>query len=173
MPEAIRIIQRRRQSALAISASVGTFKLGKVMGPAYESIQSHLKKNNIIPGNSDIPFTVYRNIDWEHVGDQGFMPMIRTMFIKKWDLEIGIPCPESTPVDGEIQRLVLEEGNYASTIHSGPYRTVGETYTKIQKYVRDQKLGALKNYSIEFYLNDPRKVSQEDLRTEVLVPIIS
>ncbi len=172
MSDEITIIERQAQHAVMIPAVVGTMKMGKVMGPAYASIMAHLKANNIELQNTDMPFTVYRNINWDEMNKKGFLATLKMMFVKKWDLEIGISCPELTPPGDEIQKLTLEAGRYLRAIHTGPYRMVGGTYTRIRNFASEQNLGTFKDYSIEFYLNDPGEVAAEELQTEVLVPLI-
>jgi effector-binding domain-containing protein len=68
--------------------------------------------------------------------------------------------------------LTLEAGRYVKALHVGSYRKVGDTYTRIREYAADQGLGDFKPYSIEFYLNDPKEVAEQELETEVLVPLI-
>ncbi len=171
MSEQITVIKREKQHALCISEIVGTMKLGKVMGPAYENILEHFKNNEVELGEKDIPFTVYKNIEWDRLKKKGFIVTIQMMFFQKWDLDIGIPCPESVKGNDKAREMYLEPGQYIRLIHNGPYMKVGDTYKKIQSYAGEQNL-SLKNYSIEFYLNDPREVSADQLETEVLVPIL-
>lgn len=170
MFEGISVIDRSQQHALCISETVGTLKLGKVMGPAYQSIMDHIQAADIQPGENDIPFTVYKNIDWARVGQKGFWSFIKLMFFHQWEMEIGIPCPESVKGEGRIKNFQLEAGRYIRTLHKGAYRNVGETYNAICLHAEKQNL-KLKDTSIEFYLNDPREVSESELETEVLVPI--
>ncbi len=80
MSEDINIIKRSEQQTLCISEIVGTIKLGKVMGPAYQSIMDHLKKHDIKCGEKDIPFTKYNNIDWEKMNRKGLFAVINMMF---------------------------------------------------------------------------------------------
>jgi effector-binding domain-containing protein len=171
MSDEISIVQKESRSALCISDVVGTMKLGKVMGPAYKEIINTLKEQDVIPSEDDIPFTVYRNIDWSSFDKKGPISMLKMMFFKKWHLEMGIPCPDSAKASGRMKKTELEAGKFVRAIHQGPYMKVSETYDKMRVFAAKENL-ALKDYSVEFYLNDPREVSAKDIRTEVLVPIV-
>ncbi len=170
MSEDISIIERSEQHALYIPETVGTMKLGKVMGPAYEKIMEYLKKQEIEMNENDIPFTRYKNIEWERMNKKGLFAFIHMMFFHKWEIDIGIPCPDAVPGEGNIRKTVLEPGKYLRTIHRGPYMKVGDTYKQMQSYAARQNI-ALKNYSIEFYMNDPRETPASQLETEVLIPV--
>ena len=170
MSEQISLIEKQQQHALSISKTAGTMQLGKVMGPSYQAIIAHLEDNGIKMSEENIPFTKYNEIDWEKSNKKSLFSFIQMMFFQKWVMNIGIPCPESVPEKEDIKKMTLEAGKYLRAIHKGPYMKVGDTYKLIQKFAEDKKL-KLKNYSIEFYLNDPREVSASDLETEVLVPV--
>ncbi|MBF0433011.1 MAG: GyrI-like domain-containing protein [Fibrobacteria bacterium] len=170
MSEEITVIKREETRALAISEKVGTMKLGKVMGPAYMLIMDLMKKAGVECGKDNIPFTVYKNIDWEQQNKTGLFAMINMMFFHKWDMDIGIPCPETVKAEGRAREIKLQAGEFVQTMHRGPYMKVGETYKKIQAYAMGKGI-KLKNYSIEFYQNDPRETPATELKTEVLVPV--
>jgi len=170
MSELITIVQHPSRHALAVAEKVGTMKLGKVMGPAYQEITDLLKKQNIECGAQDVPFTLYKNVNWDTMNKKGFFAMVTMLFFHQWDMEIGIPCPEQATGEGRIHSITLDEGKYIRAIHTGPYMKVGDTYTCMQHYAAEQQM-RLKPLSIEFYLNDPRKVKPEELETEVLVPV--
>lgn len=170
MSEQITLIERPVQPTLCIPKTASTMQLGKVMGPAYLAITNHLEAHGIQMSEENIPYTRYKQIDWTQTRKKGFLPLIQMMFFHKWVMDIGIPCPDSVPAKGEIKKTNLEAGKYIRTIHKGPYMKVGNTYQRILDFAAERHL-KLKNYSIEFYLNDPREVSAAELATEVLVPV--
>lgn len=122
------------------------------------------------PPEGTPPFTIYKNLDWASLSKKGPLSMIKMMFLKKWDIEVGIMCSESTTGEDNIMKKTVDGGNFIRAIHEGPYMKVSETYKKIMDYARSNN-NSVKNYSIEFYLNDPRKVPESELKTEILVPI--
>lgn len=170
MSEAISVVERGEQHALCISETVGTMRLGKVMGPAYQAILKRLQEQNIELSDRDIPFTIYKHIEWNKVNQKGLLATIHMMFFHKWDMDIGIPCPESVRGEGNIKDTTLESGKFVRAVHRGPYMKVGNTYQKILLYSSENNC-SFKDYSIEFYLNDPREVPASQLETEVLVPL--
>jgi effector-binding domain-containing protein len=171
MSEEIIVIERTEQSVLCISEVTGTMKLGKVMGPAFLEIMDSLKQQNIESSEKDMPFTKYKNINWDRLDQKGIFAMFHMMFCHKWDMDIGIPCPESAVESGRIRKKTLEGGKFIRAIHKGPYMKVGDTYKKMRAYAEANNL-KLRDFSVEFYLNDPRKVSPAQLETEVLVPLL-
>lgn len=171
MSEAITVINRDREHSLMVPAQVGTMKMGTVLGPAYAKVHDQLTAHQTDIDDSNRPYTLYRNIDWDQMNKKGFFAQLNMMFFKKWDLEIGITCPPEVPQTEGVEKLWLEAGRYVRAIHIGPYRKVGDTYTRIRHYAAEQGLGSFKPFSIEFYLNDPGEVPEADLQTEVLVPL--
>ncbi|MBL0690882.1 MAG: GyrI-like domain-containing protein [SAR324 cluster bacterium] len=168
MTDKISIVKREAINSLCIFDVVGTMKLGKVMGPAYEKISDSLKEQGIPFGKKDLPFTMYKDINWDGFCEKGIIAMIKMMFFKKWNLQMGITCPDEAKASGKIKKETLSAGKFIRAIHQGPYMKVSETYIKIQAFANKENI-ALKDYSIEFYLNDPREVAPEDIKTEVLV----
>ena len=164
-------VQKEQEFALSVPKIVGTLGLGKVMAPIYESIHGVLKKNNLEFGKDCMPFARYNGVNWEELTKKGFLSAIKLFFFYKWDLNIGITCPESIPPEGPIEKMQIHGGEYLRIIHKGPYQRVGDTYEKVLLYAKTRKI-KLDDYSIEFYLNDPREVAPESLETEVLLPII-
>jgi effector-binding domain-containing protein len=92
------------------------------------------------------------------------------MFLQNWYIEMGIPGKLKIGLPSDIESGEIPEGKYIRTIHPGSYMKVGKTYDRITAYAENAGL-TLKDYSIERYLNDPKQISEEDLQTEVLVPI--
>jgi len=170
MSNDVTIIEKEARHALAISDIVGTMKLGKVMRPAYEEIMAAINEQGIDLAPEDVPFTLYRNIDWDSFDKKGVLATIKVMFFHKWDIQMGIPCPESAKASGRIASLTLDAGKFIRTIHKGPYMKVGDAYNKIKAFAKQENLN-LKDYSVEFYLNNPREVAETDIETEVLVPV--
>ena len=170
MSEEVTIIEKSDKNTLCISTIAPTMKLGKVMGPAYRAIMDTMAEQNVKCGDENIPYTKYKNIDWEEQNKTGFIAMFKMLFFHKWEMDIGIPCPESVTGSGSIKQKKLEGGKYLRSLHVGPYQKVGETYKKILSFAKSQNLD-VKNFSIEFYLNDPKVVPAAQLETEVLVPV--
>lgn len=168
MSQEVELVTKEAKSALVITESVGTFKLGKVMGPAYMEIQNYLNQNGI--QIKEAPFTIYQVENWEETINMSGLKAIISLFIKKWNIEMGFEIPESMEGVGRIKPITLPRGQYLQTMHLGPYHKVGDSYKKIYQFSKENGY-ALGNCSYEYYLNDPRETPKDKLETKVIVPI--
>ncbi|MDA3863189.1 MAG: GyrI-like domain-containing protein [Deltaproteobacteria bacterium] len=166
----VKVVNSDSFHSLVISDVVGTFKLGKVMGPAYTDLMAQIEKQGVELTDASIPFTIYRKIDWDSFDKKGVISMIKMMFFKKWHIDMGIPVPKSLEDTDKIKNMEVPGGKFLETIHTGPYHKVAKTYDKIKEYA-DSSGHQLQDYTIEFYLNDPREVKPQEIKTKVQVPI--
>lgn len=71
-----------------------------------------------------------------------------------------------------LRTRMLPGGTYAVAQHKGPYIEVGRIYDALYAQWLPHSGFALRGEpSLEFYLNDPRKVAPQDLLTDVCVPV--
>ncbi|MGB8601111.1 MAG: GyrI-like domain-containing protein [Rhizomicrobium sp.] len=71
-----------------------------------------------------------------------------------------------------ISARMLEGGDYATMIHKGPYNEVGKVYAALYgQWLPHSGYEKRDGPTLEFYLNNPRKTSPEDLLTEVYAPV--
>lgn len=63
-------------------------------------------------------------------------------------------------------------GKFSRFVLTGPYAQLGEATGRVMKIVSETKLPLRDDYSIENYVNDPRKTPEDQLITEILVPTI-
>ena len=77
--------------------------------------------------------------------------------------------PRKLP-DGFGQRAV-KSGNYARFLLTGPYSQIWMAFDRIFESLAEQKVELRPEFCIENYLNDPRVTPEDQLRTELLVPI--
>ncbi len=83
-----------------------------------------------------------------------------------------ITVSDSVEPEGETGVHDIGGGEYAVTLHEGPYQKLGETYAQLYGSwfaVEGHEPGPAP--CLEFYLNDPESTEPEDLLTEVCVPI--
>jgi effector-binding domain-containing protein len=78
----------------------------------------------------------------------------------------------ATPVRGEGDVTAGETagGEALTTLHLGPYATLGQTWEKVFAHAAAIKRPVSKS-SWEAYLNTPADVPPSELRTEIFVPI--
>ncbi len=86
------------------------------------------------------------------------------------DIEVALPISGSITVGPEYDVNTLEGQRVVSYIHKGPYQDVGMTYEAIREYMVREGLKVEGVYR-EVYLNDPNETPEEELLTEVQVPV--
>ena len=88
--------------------------------------------------------------------------------------DAGLVVSKSTRIPSGLSEQRIPAGDYASTLHVGPYealpdawaRFLGEWLPSSGYRVADDGL------SYELYLNDPSQVSKEELRTELRSAVV-
>lgn len=84
--------------------------------------------------------------------------------------DVGFPFKGEVKPEGKIKIKKIPAQEVVYTIHKGPYREVGPSYTAIFQYAK--KAGYTSTgCPIEIYLNDPSKVPESELLTEIQLPI--
>ena len=74
--------------------------------------------------------------------------------------------------EGEIGIQEIPDGEYAMTLHEGPYENLGGTYAALCGQWLPQSGRELRSApAIEVYLNSPFDTKPDDLRTEVYLPL--
>ena len=71
---------------------------------------------------------------------------------------------------GELRLRRFNEGRAAQVLHVGPYADEGPTIELLHAFIRERGL-ALRGRHHEIYLSDPRRTSQERLRTIIRQPV--
>ncbi|MDH5359065.1 MAG: GyrI-like domain-containing protein [Gammaproteobacteria bacterium] len=166
MPDNIEVVHRDQQVSLAVECRASIFGIPKAMANAFNLITVHMEQQGIRPEAPS--YTLYKYVVWD-TDTKGITGFVR-MIMHKWDMQIGIPVREQIAGNDRVIAAHIPAGRYLRTLHRGPYKTLGRTYERVQKYARDQGL-LLANYMVERYLNDPHEVSQAQLETEVLIPL--
>ena len=140
------------QPTLAVRTHTAVQDLPRVLGEIYASIGQLMGSLGIQPGGA--PYTGYFNMDMQDL-----------------DIEIGFPVNEKVPGNGAIQAGEMPAGKYASVLHKGPYDKLGLAYEALTEFIQQAGFKP-SGVSYEFYLNSPVEVSSEDLRTQVVFPIL-
>lgn len=95
-------------------------------------------------------------------------------FIKdcRYDACIGFSSAVNISKDNGIEYKIIEETKCISIIHKGSYNKLFEVYSKIYSDENISKYGIiLGNPAIEIYRNSPMDTKEEDLITEIFIPI--
>jgi len=90
------------------------------------------------------------------------------------DIEVAIPVAAPVP-PGEhapegMTCYTLPGRTMVRAVHKGPYNTVENTYNKIFAWMAEHG-SKVTGLIRETYLNDPSEVAEEELLTEILVPL--
>ncbi|MBI2899119.1 MAG: GyrI-like domain-containing protein [Planctomycetes bacterium] len=73
---------------------------------------------------------------------------------------------------GDVGVQLLDGGEYAVTMHQGPYDKLGETYVRLcGRWAPTSGREIRSAPSLEFYWNDPHGTEPGDLLTEIYLPI--
>jgi len=84
--------------------------------------------------------------------------------------EVGIPFVGNPNQDNEIEIRYVPEHYVISTIHNGKYSLLVETHMKIWNYIFKNDY-EVDGFPKEIYLNNPDNVYEEELLTEIQIPI--
>lgn len=86
-------------------------------------------------------------------------------------LEAGVPVAVPAAGEGDVLAGTLPEGPVASTVHTGPYDTLNEAYTALEKWIAENELKPAGD-PWEVYLTDPGEVPDPaNWQTEVNWPV--
>ncbi len=83
-------------------------------------------------------------------------------------LSLAAP-PAKLPPD--VSYTKFSGGKFGRFVLTGPYSQLGEATGRVMKIISETKLPIRDDYFIENYVNDPRKTPEEQLITEILVPM--
>ena len=90
---------------------------------------------------------------------------------KDADIEVAVPVSGNISVDDlGVNLTTLPAAKMVSVIHKGPYNEVGIAYTRLFEYLKENEL-ELAGPSRALYINDPNEVQEEELMTEVQLPV--
>ena len=79
-------------------------------------------------------------------------------------------APRDLP--SELQATVLGgDARYKRFVLVGPYSLMPQASARVWEMVAEKQLPLRDDFAIEFYANDPAYTPQEDLITEILVPV--
>lgn len=70
-----------------------------------------------------------------------------------------------------MQHRTINPGRYARFLLTGPYAQIWPAFDQIFKTLAERKVALRPEFCIENYVNDPRTVPEDQLKTEILIPI--
>lgn len=88
--------------------------------------------------------------------------------------EACIPVPEKMEPEGTIFMQTIPAATYVHYLHKGPYRLLESTYTQlVGSWILHHGYELEMLPSLEVYLNDSRTTPENDLLTEIYIPIVT
>jgi len=171
MKSNIKIINREIGDVIEIERKVSMLKMPKIMGQDFKTLYKFLSENGVEPSNKTMPYARYVDVDWKSQITKGGLANLVDTFTKKWHFFDGIQTPKTLKNSNEFVPRKFTKRKYIWAKHYGPYHKVSETYKTMWKFAKKNNLN-LANESFEFYLNDPKTVSKDQIETEMLIPIV-
>ena len=86
------------------------------------------------------------------------------------DIEVAIPIVGKMVVDDDFELKKIFGCKLISVLHTGPYYQIGLAWDQVMQYVEKNHI-QINGPPREVYLNDPNQVPEEQLLTEIQVPI--
>jgi effector-binding domain-containing protein len=155
MPYEVTVKQLPAQPVAATRATTTLREITAAIGRGMAAVEAELERQGIEPAGP--PLVVYHA---EQVLDTDTSAPI----------EICWPVAARFEGTGEVYGTELAAGPAAVTVHRGPYAEIGPAYHTVSGWIADHG-HELAGGPREVYLNDPAKVSEADLLTEVQWPI--
>lgn len=70
-----------------------------------------------------------------------------------------------------LQHRAIPSGKYARFVLTGPYTQIWQAFDQVFKTLAEKKVELRPEFCVENYLNDPRSTPEDQLLTEILVPV--
>jgi effector-binding domain-containing protein len=123
----------------------------QVLGEAFDLLMQHLGKFGQQPAGA--PYVAYFNMDMQAL-----------------EIEVGFPVTHTIPGAGVVTPGEIPAGRYATLEHTGPYQTLELAYSALTEFIASQGKEST-GVAYEFYKNDPSITPQEQLETQILLPL--
>ncbi|MCP4711919.1 MAG: AraC family transcriptional regulator, partial [Planctomycetes bacterium] len=83
-----------------------------------------------------------------------------------------VTVPDDFKPEGDVQAQTIQAGEYAVTLHEGPYENLSKTYAALcGQWLAEHNREIRQAPSMEIYLNSPQDTKPEDLKTEIYMPL--
>lgn len=148
------VVNMPNEEYLGLSASTTKAGMHDSMQSSFSTLMSSVRDSGVeITG---APFSLYDNIDM--VKDQ-------------WNYTVGIPVDGSSAV-ANLTAGTRGAGKAVKVTHHGSYQHLGNAWAMGMGELQYKKLKASKtNKPFEIYINDPESTKEEELLTEVYIPL--
>jgi effector-binding domain-containing protein len=79
--------------------------------------------------------------------------------------------PKNLPANLKYEKF--HGGKYSRFVLTGPYSNLPEASGRVFEIVSEKKIQVRDDYCIEYYVNDPKSTPEDQLVTEILIPMLS
>ncbi len=142
---------------VGVDRSVGLDDIATDMDSAFTDLMQQMRESNLT--EAGVPFAIYRKMD---------------MVKNATDYTAALPVAksESESVEGNLVQREIPAGKAYKVVHEGPYRHLGNAWSLAMSDIRHAKMKASKQHKpFERYMNDPGHTDDNDLVTEIYVPL--
>ena len=87
-----------------------------------------------------------------------------------YEAGVGVNSAPQKALKG-LQYKKIKEGNYARFLLTGPYSQIWIAFNQIFQTLAERKVELRPEFCIENYLNDPKVTPEDQLKTELLIPV--
>lgn len=168
MSNEFEIIDKAVGSVIEIEERVPVWRMPATFGRDFKRIADYIQSRDaeIV----DMPYGLYKEMDWEREVNRSKLSMFFAMFSKKWHLFVGMVSSKELPGDGELKSTTKDTQKFIKATHLGPYQESSKTYKSLLDWAKAQGL-SVKNEAYEFYANDPTQVEKSEIKTVILIPL--
>lgn len=71
-----------------------------------------------------------------------------------------------------VASITFKGGKYSRFVLTGPYSDLPEASGRVFQIASERQIQLRDDYCIEHYVNDPRTTPEQDLITEILIPVV-
>lgn len=135
----------------------------------YKNIAEYLAARGVTC--SGMPYARYMDMNWSVELNRGKISSLFSMLFIKWHYLAGMPTTKPLPGEGRLRASDYPQRRYASAIHYGLYQNCGVTYKALMQWLVEQGHTPA-HEAFELYRNDPHEVAQDELETQILIPLL-
>lgn len=135
------------------SCSMDPEDIGRTMGEAFQSVMGFMQSHGIAPAGEVL--SVYYTYDPEKM---------------TFRAGVSVSADAMAKAEGAVKAAQTPAGRVLTFTHVGPYSGLRDSYSEMMTYLEknELKIGAP---TWEVYLNDPRAVPEDELKTQVFVSL--
>ncbi len=142
------------QPAVVIRATARPDALGPVMGELLPAVSAYVEQSAV--QSAGPLFARYLSMEGE-----------------EWEFECGMAVTAPVAGEGRIEPIELPGGDAITTIHTGSYETLGQSWEALYSWVAEHGKQPAET-SWELYLTDPGEIpNPAEWRTELVQPLAS